>query len=190
MTKPGRPPAKDSGKKESIDGGDFAAAVEAIGGIEPLDRSKLSDQAPPAQHRASLDASAGDSEPGTAPKSNRDSNSTPGSESVVRATRAEMRRLRAGKIRPQRTVDLHGCSQSNAYSKLCNDIGRAVAEDVRCLLVIHGKGINSPDGRSVLKQALGDWLARPPLVSQVTGCCPAQPADGGDGASYLLLRPE
>jgi DNA-nicking Smr family endonuclease len=99
-----------------------------------------------------------------------------------------MRRLRAGKIRPQQTVDLHGFTRDEAYARLCNATARAAAAGKRCVLVVHGRGHHSSDGSPVLKDALADWIARPPLANQVIGCCLAQPRDGGSGASYLLLH--
>ncbi len=100
-----------------------------------------------------------------------------------------MRRLRAGKIRPQQTIDLHGFTRDEAYGRLCSTIACAAATGVRCVLVIHGRGQHSAGGRSVLRDELGEWIVRPPLANRVAGCCLAQPRDGGTGASYLLLRP-
>jgi DNA-nicking Smr family endonuclease len=100
-----------------------------------------------------------------------------------------MRRLRAGKIRPQQSIDLHGFTRDEAYRQLCNAIARAAATGVRCVLVIHGRGQHSADERSVLRDALGEWIVRSPLADRVAGCCLAQARDGGTGASYLLLRP-
>ncbi len=105
-----------------------------------------------------------------------------------KATRSEMRRLRAGKIRPQQTIDLHGFNREDAHRRLCNAVARAESAGIRCLLVIHGKGQRSEEGVAVLRQALENWIVQPPLSGSVTGCCLAQLPDGGSGASYLLLR--
>ena len=56
-----------------------------------------------------------------------------------------------------------------------------------CVLVIHGRGSHSPDG-PVLKQALIDWLAEPPVGSNVLAFASAKGGDGGVGATYVLLR--
>lgn len=196
MTRPRRG-ALDKDSKEKPEspgqGGSFADAVSSIGDVKPLDRSNVSQHAPSegrqtrsvARTKARSEAEKGLR---TAKRPTPVATQEPGSEISVRATRTELRRLRAGKIRPQRTVDLHGYSQDQAYRRLCNVIGKAAEEGLRCVLVVHGKGRNSPEGRSVLKHALGDWIAVPPLANRVIGCCRAQPADGGDGASYLLLR--
>jgi DNA-nicking Smr family endonuclease len=65
-------------------------------------------------------------------------------------------------------------------------IGAAEA-GLRCALVIHGRGQRSESG-PVLKQALTRWLAEPPLGARVMAFASATPADGGAGATYVLLR--
>jgi DNA-nicking Smr family endonuclease len=82
---------------------------------------------------------------------------------------AQLRRLRSGRIRPDRVVDLHEHRAD------------------RCLLVIHGKGLRS-SGKAVLRSALPEWLASPDLEGCVLAFAPAQPEDGGSGATYVLLR--
>ncbi|MDP6977333.1 MAG: Smr/MutS family protein [Myxococcota bacterium] len=99
-----------------------------------------------------------------------------------------MRELRAGSIRPQESIDLHGFTREGAYRRLCNATARARSNGKRCVVVIHGKGQRSEDGVAVLRDALDDWLQRVPLVEHVIGSCRAQPRDGGTGATYLLLR--
>jgi len=108
--------------------------------------------------------------------------------SIARATRSELRELRAGKVRPQETVDLHGFRREDAHRRLCNAVARAIEKGQRCVRVIHGKGHRSAGGQAVLRDALADWLGQRPLVEQVTGSAPARPRDGGSGATLLLLR--
>ena len=175
-----RPPRGDTGD------GSFANAVESMGDVEPLDRTKLSDlPASPDRRRDTRTTEPQTAAEETPPDSGSETQANQG----IRATRAEMRRLRAGKIRPQQTVDLHGFTRDEAFSRLCNAIARAAAAGIHCVLVIHGRGRHSSDGRSVLREALTGWIADPPLADRVIGSCPAQPRDGGSGASYLLLRP-
>ena len=65
-------------------------------------------------------------------------------------------------------------------------IDRQRGHEHRCVLIIHGKGLRSPDGRSVLKTLVRHRLEHDRAV---TAFCPARPADGGDGAVYALLKP-
>ncbi|MBW2389440.1 MAG: Smr/MutS family protein [Deltaproteobacteria bacterium] len=177
-----------SSRKDASDGS-FADAVESMGDVEPLDRTNLSDLPPPPDSDGSPHGSSRTTDPAIATEALPPAPASASDTIVsVRATRTEMRRLRAGKIRPQQTVDLHGFTRDEAYARLCNATARAAAAGKRCVLVVHGRGHHSSDGSSVLKNALPDWIARPPLANQVIGCCFAQPRDGGSGASYLLLR--
>jgi DNA-nicking Smr family endonuclease len=100
---------------------------------------------------------------------------------------AQLRRLRSGRIRPDRVVDLHEHRADPARLLLHAEIRKAADENERCLLVIHGKGLRS-SGKAVLRSALPEWLASPDLEGCVLAFAPAQPEDGGSGATYVLLR--
>lgn len=105
-----------------------------------------------------------------------------------RVSKAELRRLRAGEIRPQSILDLHASNRHEAHTRLCHAVLRVAESGQRCLLVIHGKGFRSAGGEGVLKRCLPEWLAKPPLRDRVVASAPAQPADGGAGATLLLIR--
>ena len=105
-------------------------------------------------------------------------------------------RLRKGKIRPDRTLDLHGETQASAERLLRTVIIRAYERHERCILVITGKG--PPPGseppppgervRGVLRRVVPEWLAAPPLNAIVLHAVAARPEDGGAGALYVFLR--
>ena len=57
----------------------------------------------------------------------------------------------------------------------------------RCALVVHGRGLRSREG-PVLKRTLPAWLADAKVARLVLAFAPARPEDGGEGASYVLLR--
>jgi DNA-nicking Smr family endonuclease len=99
-----------------------------------------------------------------------------------------MKRLRTGGFRIQGTLDLHGLTRDKAQAALDPFIGQARREGHRCVLVITGKGLNSEDQIPVLRTGLQQWLTRGRLARQVLAYCSAQPADGGAGAVYVLLR--
>ncbi|MDE0908966.1 MAG: Smr/MutS family protein [Myxococcota bacterium] len=191
-------------QKSTDDQQSFADAMSKHDDLKKLDRDKLAKHAPPTgpQREASASSPAASttstSTPTTstttapptsqvaAPKAsgpNRNSGAA-----LALASRAELKKLRAGKIRPQQTIDLHGFTRDNAYRRLCHEVARATTADFRCLLVIHGKGQHSSSGAVTIRDALSDWLTQPPLAQHVAGCTLAQPKDGGSGASYLLLR--
>ena len=58
----------------------------------------------------------------------------------------------------------------------------------RCVLLIPGRGKNSPLGVGVLKKEVQHWLTREPLKRVVLAFCTALPKHGGTGALYVLLR--
>lgn len=99
----------------------------------------------------------------------------------------QLRRLRAGNPKPQRRIDLHGLRAEAARGLLLEELEQARIGGERCVLVVHGKGLHSA-GEPVLRNALPKWLGDPRLEGSVLAFVPAQPEDGGHGASYVLLR--
>ncbi len=98
------------------------------------------------------------------------------------------RQLKAGSYSPEGHQDLHGLNAEQAYETLVTFVREKYFQGKRCLLVIPGRGINSPGGMPVLKQELKSWLTRDPLKRVVLAFCTAQPRHGGAGALYVLLR--
>jgi len=101
--------------------------------------------------------------------------------------RQHLLRLRRGEWRVERRVDLHGLTAPEARRELVSELQDAVAEGVRCVLVIHGRGLHSESG-PVLRDGVLGWLTTPPLAARVMAFASALPRDGGPGASYVLLR--
>ena len=103
--------------------------------------------------------------------------------------RAWLRRLRNREIPPETRLDLHGMTAVAARRSVHEALARAAAGGVRCVLVIHGRGRRS-ESEPVLKEALLDWLAEPPVGASVMAFASASGGDGGVGATYVLLRRE
>jgi len=101
--------------------------------------------------------------------------------------RRHLRRLRSGKVPVERRVDLHGLVSHEAREAVRDALLEAAAAGARCVLVVHGRGSHSP-GEPVLKAALPEWLAEPPLGARVLAFATAPPRDGGAGATCVLLR--
>jgi DNA-nicking Smr family endonuclease len=100
---------------------------------------------------------------------------------------AHLRRLRRGEVDVERRLDLHGMTAAEARRGLGAALREAAAAGVRCVLVVHGRGLHS-EGGAVLKDAVVDWLTAAPLAALVLAFASALPRDGGAGASYVLLR--
>lgn len=99
-------------------------------------------------------------------------------------------RLRAGDFSYQAHLDLHGLTADEAKDAVRAFILRALRAGHRCVLLIHGRGLNSRDQRPVLKDGLKTWLTRGELARVVLAFSTARSCDGGAGAMYVLLRRE
>lgn len=100
--------------------------------------------------------------------------------------RAHLRRLRRGEVPPDEEVDLHGLDRKQARHALHAALQRAIDEGGRCVRVIHGRGVHSADGSSVLRAGLARWLAEPPYADRVMAFATGLGERGG--ATYVLLR--
>ncbi len=99
-----------------------------------------------------------------------------------------LRRLRRGYFSVQSHIDLHGRTRQEARELLPTFIAESRRHGRRCVLIVHGRGLNSKDQIPVLKESLKVWLTRGALSRAVLAFCTARPADGGAGAVYVLLR--
>lgn len=101
-------------------------------------------------------------------------------------SRAQAAQLRAGKLHVERTLDLHGERVEAGLARLRAFLAETGRIGHRCVLVIHGKGTHSEHG-APLREAVHTELLGP-LSGLVHALATAAPADGGDGATYVLLR--
>ena len=98
------------------------------------------------------------------------------------------RKLKNGEFSVQSHLDLHGMNTEQARIAVMDFLRRSYLEGKRCVLLIPGRGRNSPLGQGVLRQELTDWLTQAPLKRVVLAFTTALPKHGGSGAVYLLLR--
>jgi len=96
------------------------------------------------------------------------------------------RRLRKGEWSIQRQIDLHGLRSEAARDALSGFIREAHKQGIRCVRVVHGKGLSSPGKTPVLKGKVRNWLVQ---KNEVLAFVQARPIDGGAGALVVLLRP-
>jgi DNA-nicking Smr family endonuclease len=99
-----------------------------------------------------------------------------------------LQRLRAGDYPIEAELDLHRRSRAEAGLELERFLAKARSDGKRCVLVIHGKGLNSGPEGPVLLAATRDWLTQAPLRKHVLAFASAPPAHGGAGAMLVLLR--
>jgi DNA-nicking Smr family endonuclease len=98
-----------------------------------------------------------------------------------------LRRLRRGEYRVEREIDLHGLTAADAKLALRTFLIHALEERVRCVRVVHGKGLRSGHRGPVLKAAVSAVLRR---TGAVLAFVSARQVDGGTGAVYVLLSGE
>ncbi len=94
------------------------------------------------------------------------------------------RKLRRGDWSIQRQLDLHGLRRDDAREALSIFIREAHKQGIRCVRVVHGKGLGSPGKVPVLKHRVHSWLVQ---KNEVLAFVQAKPADGGAGALVVLL---
>ncbi|MBI3479578.1 MAG: Smr/MutS family protein [Nitrosomonadales bacterium] len=99
-------------------------------------------------------------------------------------SRMALRKLRRGTWPIQDRLDLHGNTSDTARKLLQEFLHSAAQQGLRCVLVIHGKGLNSRGG-AVLRQLTRGWLMQHP---RVLGYCEAPISQGGSGALLALLK--
>jgi DNA-nicking Smr family endonuclease len=99
-----------------------------------------------------------------------------------------MKRLKKGQFPIQAHIDLHGLTRKDAETHVRRFLINSQRRGLRCVLIVHGRGLNSPDSIPVLKERLPVWLNRGPARKIVMGFATARSYDGGTGAIYVLLR--
>lgn len=96
------------------------------------------------------------------------------------------RQLHEGRFSVQAFLDLHGCNIEDAEEEVGGFLVEAVKKGLRCVKIIHGRGLRSPGG-PVLKDRVTRLLAgrhHRLVIAYVT----ARQCDGGLGALYVLLN--
>jgi DNA-nicking Smr family endonuclease len=95
------------------------------------------------------------------------------------------RKLRKGEWTVQGHVDLHNLRTDEAREALGSFIRESYKAGLRCVRVVHGKGLGSPGKVPVLKNKVHSWLIQ---KNQVLAFVQATPAQGGAGAVVVLLQ--
>jgi DNA-nicking Smr family endonuclease len=96
-----------------------------------------------------------------------------------------LRKLKRGHWAVQASLDLHGLSTNTARTELGKFLAYARHGGVRCVRIVHGKGIRSANGVPLLRNKVRLSLSQ---REEVLAFCDAPPADGGGGAVIALLR--
>lgn len=96
-------------------------------------------------------------------------------------------KLRRGHWAVQAQIDLHGLRTDAAREALGQFLREARRAGLRCVRVVHGKGLGSPGRTPVLKAKVHGWLIQ---KKAVLAFVQARPLEGGAGALLVLLAAE
>ncbi len=99
--------------------------------------------------------------------------------------RLVLRDLRAGRWVSQAQLDLHGMNREEARAAMAEFIASCLLQGIRCVRIIHGKGLRSPGREPVLKELVRNWLAN---RKEVLAYAQTRAAEGGGGAVTVLLK--
>ena len=100
------------------------------------------------------------------------------------------RRLRSGKVEPDRILDLHGHSLDRAWTAIDRALESSIASSDRILLLItgHERRGDPPLERGRIRAAVHDWLAISRHSSRIAAVRGAHRRHGGGGSLYIILR--
>ncbi|WP_394356033.1 Smr/MutS family protein [Brytella acorum] len=94
------------------------------------------------------------------------------------------RALSTGRMRPQRTLDLHGHFAQDAFEELHAFLARCSAHGIRCVEVVTGLGSGREGG--VIRRELPLWLGRADLKPMILAVVHTHARN--HGAVRILLR--
>jgi DNA-nicking Smr family endonuclease len=96
-----------------------------------------------------------------------------------------LKKLRRNYWPVQDELDLHNKRREEAREAVGDFIQRASKRRLRCVCVIHGRGLGSRGGEPVLRSMVHSWLEQ---KDEVIAFCAADTTDGGHGALLVLLK--
>ena len=96
-----------------------------------------------------------------------------------------LKKLRRGHWVIQDELDLHSLTSDEARALLVEFLNRCLRRGLRCVRIIHGKGLRSPNREPVLKRKVASWLMQ---RQEILAFCQARRSDGGGGAVVVLLK--
>lgn len=96
-----------------------------------------------------------------------------------------LKALKRGQYSVQDDIDLHQMNAAAAQAAIADFLAEARHNGLRCVRIVHGKGLRSKAAGPVLK-ALADRLLR--RRDDVIAFASARPMQGGTGAVLVLLK--
>ena len=107
------------------------------------------------------------------------------------------KKLKKGKIPPDKKIDFHGMSLIEAEELLFNTVISCYNTNKRCILFITGKGVNKKETDyknetrlyyGKIRSAFFSWIRKPEIEKYILGVEQASMGYGADGAFFVYLR--
>ncbi len=103
------------------------------------------------------------------------------------------KKFKREEFRIEATLDLHGCTEDNAYELVFDFVKKAYIQDKRAILIITGKGYHKEEddifvSKGILKERVPQWLNSLELRPLILSYMHPSAKNGGEGALYILLR--
>jgi DNA-nicking Smr family endonuclease len=104
------------------------------------------------------------------------------------------KKLDTGRIRPDRSIDLHGYNLAAAHHRLERGLDEAVRDGARVILLITGRAPRPGTSRldlplrGIIRESVRDWLSASRHSCSIAAVRNAHPRHGGAGALYIILR--
>jgi len=107
------------------------------------------------------------------------------------------KKLKKGKIPPDKKIDFHGMSLIEAEELLCNTVISCYNTNKRCILFVTGKGVNKKEADyrnetrlyyGKIRNAFSFWIRKPEIEKYILGVEQANMGYGADGAFFVYLR--
>jgi DNA-nicking Smr family endonuclease len=167
---------------------DFRAALAGVAPLPQPRRVALPRPRPrPTPHQTRRDERAALAESLSAPVSLDDAIDSGEELSFLREGfgRDVLRKLRRGHWVVQGELDLHGMNREHALFQTHRFLNESAKRHIRCVRIVHGKGLGSPNREPVLKGLLRKWLQQ---RADVLAFSQAPAVQGGSGAVLVLLK--
>lgn len=103
------------------------------------------------------------------------------------------RRIAKGGLVPDFSLDLHGSTLDQAWSRLMHGLMQAKAMGARVVLVVTGKprpvdAMDRGSARGAIRAKVADWLAASEHAKDIAAVRGAHRRHGGAGALYVVLK--
>ena len=103
------------------------------------------------------------------------------------------RKIARGGLDPDFSLDLHGSTLDQAYSRLMHGLTQARAMNARVVLIVTGKprpveAADRGQTRGAIRAKIADWLAASHHAGDIAAVRGAHRRHGGQGALYVVFK--